>query len=106
MGWYMTLHSNKEIPYEKASEIVFNLPKSLRGYWEEMNYQIKDNGWGWNAGCDIYRPENLSWKIGGSYGGKNTGPIKIGFDVAEDMANHLKQELEKNGHVVRIEVRR
>lgn len=95
MGWSGTLISNKEITFDEVEKIVNELPPHL-----VFDFVLEDGkppfqGWGWSAVTDINSPDENTLSIGGSYG--------ISGDMAETMANHLKEKLEENGHLIEIE---
>lgn len=48
----------------------------------------------WHAACDIYFPKGKEWLIGGSY--------KMSGHIAEEMVEHLKNELIKNEHTISV----
>lgn len=94
MGWSITLKSNQKIEHETAKKIVESLPQKLRGPWESMGRRMDQAVNGWSAACDVNEPEEKEWRIGGSYG--------MSGHVAEEMAEHLRKELEKRSHKIKI----
>ena len=95
MGWSIHLTSNQHIKRDEITEIVEALPAPLRGPWEGMGIPMVTQNAGWHTACDIYEPKENILIIGGSYG--------MSGKIAEQMAEHLKHELERNGHTIHIE---
>ena len=95
MGWSGTLTSNKEITFDEVEKIVNGLPTDLVFEFVLEDGKPPFQGWGWVAATDIYSPAENTLSIGGCYG--------ISGNMAETMANHLKEKLEENGHSIEIE---
>lgn len=89
------MKSNLEITHEEAKSIVEDLPKNLRGPWEDMGRRMDQAIHGWNAACDIHEPTGKEWRIGGSY--------SMSGHIAEEMAEHLKHELNKREHQIEFD---
>lgn len=91
MGWGATLKSNKEITFNEVDIIVNHLPDYLLFFGSKPRL----NEWGWSTATDISKPKDNELDISGSY--------SISGDIAETMANYLKEKLEDNGHKIKIE---
>lgn len=92
MGWSASLMSNKEITEDEIKDIVDKLPKE---FWFGGYIKPTKQLWGWNGAVDIHIPVEKILNISGSY--------SISGNIAEPMAEYLKEQLEANGHEVAIE---
>lgn len=92
LGWSIYINSDKPILEQDVDAIVEELPEILKGPWEHLGIKPKRSDGGWHSACDIFAPEDKTLRIGGSYG--------MSGHIAEQMAEHLKKELEKQGHKI------
>lgn len=94
LGWSIYIESDQSILEQNVDIIVKEIPEILNGPSEQMGIKPKRTDGGWHSACDIFAPEDKTLRIGGSYG--------MSGHIAEQMAEHLKKELEKQGHKIKL----